>query len=113
MPREVVSPNQELEGERVGTRPLRKRHTSWKQPLVEAATWCEPLINSAARLSQMGGDQSALRLTTNECPECTPLDDTELLVVQWGSCQYQRRQKADGTAGASAWPILTNADNTH
>ena len=38
MPREVV---------RVGACPLRKRQTTWKQPLAEAAPRCEPLINSA------------------------------------------------------------------
>ena len=111
MPREVDSPSRELEVSRVGTRPLRMRQTSWKQQLAEAATRCEPLRSSAARLIQMGGDENALWLTKNESPECTPLDDMEfrinarmrlaLPVVVWGLCQHQRRQKPDGTAGAS------------
>ena len=66
------------------------------------------LINSAARLSQMGGADYVLWLTTNPGPECTPLDDMEfrinvraplgLPVVQRTLCQHQRRQKPDGVA---------------
>ena len=58
----------------------------------------------------MGGDENALWPTTNEGPECVPLDDMEfrinarvllyLPVIQQGLCQHQRRQKSDGTAGA-------------
>ena len=56
MPREVGSPSQELDVAHVGTRPQRNKQASWKQPLAEAATRCEPLINSAARLSQLAHD---------------------------------------------------------
>ena len=95
---------------RVGNKALRKRQASWKQPLAEAATKSEPLMNCAARLHQLGGDENALWITTNEGPECAPLDDMELRtnarvrldlpVIQQGRCQHQRRQKPDGTEGA-------------
>ena len=68
------------------------------------------MIDSAARLSQLGGDENALWLTTDEGPGCAPLDGIEfrinarvrldLPVIQWGLCQHQRRQKSDGTPGA-------------
>ena len=61
-------------------------------------------------LRPLGGDENALWLTTNEGPECAPLDDMEfrisarvrldLPVIQQGLCQHQQRQKPDGTAGA-------------
>ena len=40
----------------------------------------EPLADSAARLSQLGGDEKALWLMTNERPECAPLDDMEFSI---------------------------------
>ena len=58
-----------------------------------------------ASLSQLGGDENALWLTTNESPDCT-LDDMEFRINAKmrldlpGLCQHQRRQKADGTAWA-------------
>ena len=110
MPREEDSSSREMNVARVGNKALGKRQASWKQPLAEAATRSEPLIDSAARLSQLGGDENALWLTTNEGPECAPLDDMEfrinervrfdLPVIQRGLCQHQRRQKSDGTPGA-------------
>ena len=110
MPRGTDAPGWELDVARVWARPRRKRQESWKQPLSEAATRCEPLKSHAARLTQTGGDENALWLTVNEGPECTPLDDLEfrinarmrldLPVVQGGLCQHQRRQKPDGTVGA-------------
>ena len=103
-------PSQEMNVARVGNQALRKRQASWKQPLAEAATRNEPLADSAARLSQLEGDENALWLTTNEGPECAPLNDMEfrinarvrldLPVIQQGLCQHRRRQKPDGTAGA-------------
>ena len=93
----------------MGNRPLRNRQAMWKQPLAEPATRCEPLREVAARLSQLGGEENGLWLAANESPECAPLDDTEfrintrvrldLLVIQQGLCQHQRRQKPDGTPG--------------
>ena len=92
------------------TKALRKGQASWKQPLAEAATKTGPLAEVAARLHQLGADENALWLTTNEGPECVPLDDMEfrinarvrldLPVIQQGLCQHQRRQKSDGTAKA-------------
>ena len=38
MPRATDSPSRELDAAHVGARPLRKRQTSWKRPLAEAAT---------------------------------------------------------------------------
>ena len=116
MPREEDSPSREMNVARVGNQALRKRQASWKQPLAEAATRSEPLIDSAARLSQLGGDENALWLTTNEGPECASLDDMEfrinarvrldLPVTQRGLCQHQRRQKSDGTPGARCFAHL-------
>ena len=110
MPREGDPPNREMDVARVGDKALRKRQASWKHPLAEAATKPEPLANCAARLHQLEGEENALWLTTNEGLECAPLDDMEfrinarvrldLPVIQQGSCQHQRRQKSDGTAGA-------------
>ena len=78
--------------------------------MADAATKSEPLVNFAARLHQLGGEENALWVSTNEGPECAPLDDMEcpinarvrldLPVFQQGLCQHQRRQKSDGTAGA-------------
>ena len=68
MPRGVGSPSQELDLASVRTRPLRKRQSSWKEPLAEAVTRCEPLINCAARLSKLGGDENALGLMAKEGP---------------------------------------------
>ena len=70
-------PGRELDVARVGARSLRKRQTSWKQPLTEAAIRCEPFKSLAARLAQMGGDENARWLTANEGPKCTPLNDLE------------------------------------
>ena len=60
------------------------------------------MVDSGTRLSQLGGDENALWLTTNEGPEFAPLDDMEfrinarvrldLPVMQKGLCQHQRRQ---------------------
>ena len=80
MPREEGSPSQELEAAQVGNCPLRNRQASWKQPLAEAATRCEPLKEDSARLSQLGGEENGLWLTVNEGPECAPLDDAELRI---------------------------------
>ena len=112
MPRATGAPGRELDAAHVGARPLRKRQTSWKQPLAEAATRCEPLKSVAARLARLGGDRNALWLTVTEGPERTPLDDLEfrinariwlgLSVVRGGQCQHQKRQKSDGTAGAKS-----------
>ena len=78
MPRATDAPGRELDAAHVGARPLRERQMSWKQPLTQAATRCEPLLKSvAARLVHLGGDESALWLTVNEGPECAPLDDLE------------------------------------
>ena len=110
MPREGNSPNREMDVARMGDKAMRKRQASWKQPLAEAVTKTGLLVDSAARLNQLGGDENALWLTTNEGPECAPLDDMEfrinarvrldLPMIQQGLCQHQRRQKSDGTAGA-------------
>ena len=99
--REGDSPNREMDVAHVGDKTLRKRQASWKQPLAEAATKTEPLADSAARLHQLGGDENALWLTTNDEPGCAPLDDMEfhinarvrldLPVIQQGLCQHQRR----------------------
>ena len=78
----VGSPSRELEVARVGDFPLRKRQTSWKQPLAEAATRCEPLRSSAARLLP---------------------DGRIILVVQRGLCQHQRRNQT-AQWEPSAWP---------
>ena len=112
MPRATGAPGRELDAAHVGARPLRKRQTSWKQPLAEAATRCEPLKSVAARLARLGGDRNALWLTVTEGPERTPLDDLEfrinariwlgLSMVRGGQCQHQKRQKSDGTAGAKS-----------
>ena len=109
MPRGTDAPGWELVA-RVGARPLGRRKTRWKQPLAEAAIRCEPLRSLVVRLTRMGGDENALWLTANEGPECAPLEEMEfrinarvrldLPVIQQVSCQHQRRQKPDGTAGA-------------
>ena len=57
--------------------PPAERETGWKQPLAEAARQREPLINSAARISQMGGDDYVLWLTTNPGPEWPASTTTE------------------------------------
>ena len=108
MPREGDLPNREMDVARVGDKALRKRQASWKQSLADAATKSELLVNIAARLHQLEGEENALWLTTNEGPECAPLDDMEfrinarvrldLPVTQQGLCQHRRRQKSDGTA---------------
>ena len=77
MPREGDFLSQEMDVGCVGNQALRKRQASWKQPLAEAATKTEPLTDSAARLCQLGGDENALWLMTNEGSECAPLDDME------------------------------------
>ena len=110
MPREGDFPNREMEFARMGDKALRKRQASWKQQLAEAATKTGPLAEFAARLHELGGDENAPWLTTNEGPECVMLDDMEfrinarvrlgLPVMQQGLCQHQQRQKSDGTAGA-------------
>ena len=102
-------PNREMDFTRTGNKAVRKRQASWKQPLAEAATKTGSLAEFAARLHQLG-NENALWLTTNEGPECVPLDDMkfrinarvrlDLPVIQQGLCQHQRRQKSDGTAGA-------------
>ena len=79
-PRKEYSPSREMNVARVGNQALRKRQASWKQPMAEAATRSELLADSAARLSQLGGDENALWLTTSEGPECTPLDDMEFRI---------------------------------
>ena len=48
MPREGDLPNREMDVARVGDKALRKRQASWKQPLADAATKSEPLVNFAA-----------------------------------------------------------------
>ena len=80
MPREEDSPSRKMNVARVGNQALRKRQASWKQPLAKAATRSEPLADSGARLSQLGGDENALWLTPSEGPECTPLDDMEFRI---------------------------------
>ena len=57
-PRWTDAPAKELDVARVGARPLRKRQTSWNQPLAEAAKRCEPLKSHTACLTQMGGDET-------------------------------------------------------
>ena len=119
--RQTDSPSREINVARVGFQALRKRQAIWKQPLAEAATRSEPLIDSAARLSQLGGHENALWLTTNKGPECAPLDDMafridarvrlDLPVIQRRLCQHQQRQKSDGTQEPGAWLILTNKGN--
>ena len=114
-------PGRELDVARVGATPLRKRETSWKQPLAEVATRCEPLKSFAARLTQKGGDENALWLTVNEGPKCTQLDDMEfrfnarmpldLPVGDNVSIKDGRNQM--GQQGPSAWPTMTNTDNLH
>ena len=110
MVREGDRPNREMDVARVGDRALSKRQASWKQPLAEAATKSEPLVNCAARHHQLERDKNALWLTTNEGPECAPLDDMEfrinarvrldLPLIQQGLCQHQRRKNSDGTPEA-------------
>ena len=78
MPREGDSPNREVDVARVGDKVLRKRQASWKQQ--KAATKTGSLADFAARLQQLGGDENALWLTTNEGPECVPLDDMEFRI---------------------------------
>ena len=107
MPLEKTLPSRELNVAQLGSCPMRQ--ASWKQSLAEAAVHNEPLKEVAERLSQLGGEENGLWLTTNEGPECAPLDDAEfrintrvrldLPVVQRGLCQHQRRQKSDGTPG--------------
>ena len=77
MPREGDFPNRGMDVARFGDKALRKRQASWKQPLAEAATKTGPLAEFAARLHQLGGNENALWLTTNERPECVSLDDME------------------------------------
>ena len=122
MTREGDFSNREIDVARMGDKALRKREASWKQPLAEAATKTEPLVKFAARLHQLGGDENALWLTTNEGPECVPLDVMEfrinarvrldLPVIQQGLCQHQRRQKSDGTAGAMCLAQLDEQGHT-
>ena len=105
MPREGGSASQEMDIGCVGNQALSERQASWKQPLAEAATKTDTLTDSAAHLYQLGWDENALWLKTNEWPECAPLDDMEfrikarvrldLPVTQQGLCQHQRRQKPD------------------
>ena len=122
MPRATDAPGRELDVARIGARPLRKRQTSWKQPLAEAR--CEPLKSVAARLAQLDGDENALWLTVNESPDCTPLDDMgfstdaqvrlDLPVVQGGLYQHQRRQKYQtAQQGPSAWPAHLDGHGQH
>ena len=80
MPREGDPPNREMDVARVGDKALRKRQTSWRQPLAEAATKSEPLANCAARSPSIWREENALWLTTNEGPECAPLDDMEVRI---------------------------------
>ena len=51
MPREGDSSSKELEVAGVGVS-AHKKKASWKQPLAEAVTRCEPLVNVVARFSQ-------------------------------------------------------------
>ena len=118
MPLEKTLPSRELNVAQVG--PMRKRQASWKQSMAEAAVHNEPLKEVAERLSQLGEEENGLWLTTNEGPECVPLDDTEfrintrvrldLPLVQRGLCQHQRRQKLDVPRGLNVWHTLTNKD---
>ena len=103
---------------------LPSRNSLVRLRLTETETRCEPLINCAARLSQVGGDEHALWFTTNASSECTPLDDMENSAptqgYDWtsvwcnGDCASGndgRNQTAQREPGA--WPILTNTDNAH
>ena len=59
----------------MGDEALRKRQASWKQPLAEVATKSQPL-----RVSINCERENAQWLTTNEGPECAPLDDLEFRI---------------------------------
>ena len=124
MPRGTDAWVWELDVARVGTGPLRKRQTRWKQPLAEAAIRCEPLKSLAARLTQMGGDENVLWLTANEGPECTALDDLEFRInarIRLDlPCAAKRTMPTSLTAGSqmaqqgpSAWLTWTNTGNMH